>query len=104
MPPLRQNIPPRKAMISRRVLLQGLGVSIALPWLESGRHLRAAPATSAAPPQRFACMFIGDGISPPHWWAKGAGENMELGSSLAALAPFKSKINVINGLFNREGD
>jgi hypothetical protein len=29
---------------------------------------------------------------------------MELGSSLEALAPFKDKINVINGLFNREGD
>jgi hypothetical protein len=29
---------------------------------------------------------------------------MELGPSLAALAPFKEKINVINGLFNKEGD
>lgn len=86
-------------------MLQGLGVSIALPWLESGRHLLAAPAAEAAsPPQRFACMFIGDGISPPHWWAKGSRGDMELGSSLESLAPFKSKLNVINGLFNREGD
>ena len=49
-------------------------------------------------------MFIGDGISPPHWWSKGNGAKMELGSSLAPLAPLKDKINVINGLFNREGD
>jgi hypothetical protein len=55
-------------------------------------------------PKRFACMFIGDGISPPHWWAKGNGADMELGSSLTALAPFKEKINVINGLHNKEGD
>ena len=91
------------AKISRRVLLQGLGVSVALPWLESKR----APADEIAPqrgrrPQRFACMFIGDGISPPHWWAKGQGSNMELGPSLEPLAAFKEKINVINGLFNRQ--
>lgn len=88
--------------ISRRLLLKGLGVSIALPWLESlPAWAEAAPGKS---PQRFACMFIGDGISPPHWWAKGKGTEMELGPSLQALTPFKEKINVINGLFNREGD
>jgi len=92
--------------ISRRLLLKGLGISVALPWLESAQAL-AATANAAPvkkPAQRFACMFIGDGISPQHWWSKGTGKEMELGSSLEALAPFKEKINVINGLFNREGD
>jgi hypothetical protein len=88
--------------ISRRVLLKGLGVTVALPWLES--FASAAPAAAKAAPKRFACMFIGDGVSPPHWWAKGEGKDMELGSSLEALAPFREKINVIQGLFNREGD
>ena len=91
--------------ISRRLLLQGLGAAIALPWLESGRHLLGAPADKSSapkkPPQRFACLFIGDGISPPHWWAKGQGANMELGSSLAALEKHKTQLNVINGLFNK---
>jgi hypothetical protein len=91
--------------ISRRVLLKGLGVSLALPWLESVPVLGADSAvTGAKAPQRFACLFIGDGISPQHWWAKGKGAEMELGSSLGPLAPFKEKINVINGLFNKEGD
>jgi hypothetical protein len=88
--------------VSRRVLLKGLGFTVALPWLESAGAF-AAPATKKAP-QRFACLFIGDGISPTHWWAKGDGANMELGSSLQPLAPYKEKLNVINGLFNREGD
>lgn len=88
--------------ISRRLLLKGLGVTVALPWLESAATLAAAPARK--PPQRFACLFIGDGISPPQWWAKGKRAEMELGPSLEALAPFREKINVINGLFNREGD
>jgi hypothetical protein len=88
--------------LSRRVLLKGLGLSISLPWLEAA-HLwggEFAPA-SARPPQRFACMFIGDGISPPLWWSKGDGAAMELGASLEPLAPYKEKLNVINGLFNQ---
>lgn len=88
--------------VSRRTLLKGLGVAVALPWLES--LAVAAPVVKAGPPRRFACMFIGDGISPPHWWAKGAGATMELGGSLEPLTPFREKINVIDGLFNREGD
>ena len=89
--------------VSRRVLLKGLGVTVALPWLESAAAL-GAPTAAKATPKRFACLFIGDGISPPHWWAKGAGAQMELGPSLEPLAPFREKLNVIDGLFNKEGD
>ena len=89
---------------SRRVLLKGLGFSFALPWLESAQVWGGdSVVTRTKSPQRFACMFIGDGISPPHWWSKADGADMELGSSLASLAPYKEKINVINGLFNQHG-
>jgi len=90
--------------VSRRVLLQGLGATVALPWLESVSVLAAEPAIKSKAAQRFACLFIGDGISPSQWWAKGKGTEMELGSSLEPLAAFKEKINVINGLCNKEGD
>ncbi len=90
--------------MSRRTLLKGLGVSVALPWLESLPVLAAGGPAAAKAPKRFACLFIGDGISPPHWWARGKGADMELGSSLQPLAPFRDKITVINGLFNKEGD
>jgi hypothetical protein len=68
-----------------------------LPWLESLQG-----AVAEAPPQRFAVLFMGTGISPGRWWAKGAGAALELGESLAPLEPIKSKINVIDGLFNKE--
>ena len=89
--------------LSRRVLLKGLGLSVSLPWLEAA-HLWGGEFTkpSTRPPQRFACMFIGDGISPPQWWSKGDGAAMELGESLTSLAPHKDKLNVINGLFNQQ--
>ncbi|MBK9168399.1 MAG: DUF1552 domain-containing protein [Bryobacterales bacterium] len=81
--------------LSRRTFLRGAGVTMALPWLES------LSAATTAPPQRFAVLFMGTGISPGRWWAKGSGAGMELSESLAPLEPLKSKINVIDGLFNK---
>lgn len=87
------------AKISRRVVLQGLGATVALPWLESSRLLAADRQTKDdSPPKRFACLFFGDGIHPPEWWAKGNGAQMELGPGLASLAPVKEKLNFVNGL------
>src|SRR5581483_80534 len=89
--------------VSRRVLLKGLGLSMSLPWLEAAHLWGGEFAGSAGrAPKRFACMFIGDGISPPLWWSKGDGAAMELGESLTALAPYKEKLNVINGLYNQQ--
>src|SRR3954468_3991293 len=94
----------REKVLARRTFLRGAGVTMGLPWLESlsGFGIRAASAsTTAAQPQRFAVLFMGTGISPGRWWAKGAGAGMELSESLAPLEPLKSKINVIDGLFNK---
>jgi hypothetical protein len=90
--------------LSRRAVLSGIGCSVALPWLESLRSWAGEPIAASArdaAPRRFACLFQGDGISPPDWWAKGQGDSMELGPSLAALEPYKAKLNVLQGLFNR---
>lgn len=84
--------------ISRRVVLSGLGATVALPWLESARVVAGDRSGDEAPPKRFAFLFFGDGIHPPQWWSKGNGAEMELGEGLASLAPVKQKINVINGL------
>ncbi len=81
-----------KARMSRRAVLRGAGVTVALPWLES---LQAA----VTPPKRFAVFFMGTGVNEDHWSAKGSGEAMELSKSLQPLAPLKKKINVIDGLF-----
>src|SRR5262245_2309556 len=44
---------------------------------------------------------MGNGINSKHWWAKGSGAGMELGKSLEPLAPLKTKLNFITGLFNK---
>jgi hypothetical protein len=89
-------------MISRRTVLRGVGVTMALPWLESlSSWTPVAKAAEAAFPQRFAVLFMGNGINGNHWWARGSGAEMKLSRSLAPLEPIKTKINVINGLFNQ---
>jgi hypothetical protein len=101
-----------KRGVSRRTFLHGAGVVMALPWLESIPVWGApttAPATAAAAvpgmagafPHRFAVLFMGNGINGNHWWAKGSGREMKLSKSLQPLEKIKSKVNVINGLFNK---
>src|SRR5579871_6578629 len=90
--------------ITRRTLLKGVGVTMALPWLESisgwgGEVASHTPAV--APPKRFAALFMGNGINPKHWWAKGSGADMELGKSLEPLSALRPRLNVISGLFNK---
>jgi hypothetical protein len=41
------------------------------------------------------------GINADHWWAKPNEQGMELGKSLKPLEAIKGKVNVINGLFNK---
>ena len=87
---------------SRRTFLRGAGVTMALPWLESIPAWGAAEAGVASlPPKRFAALFMGCGVHPDHWWAKGSGATMELGRCLEPLSPLRPKINVVNGLFNK---
>ncbi|HEX4072007.1 MAG TPA: DUF1552 domain-containing protein [Planctomycetaceae bacterium] len=90
---------------SRRMFLRGVGVTMALPWMESlavwGDQTRAARAASQAP-VRLAVMFSGNGFHSREWWAKGSGSQMQLGKVLAPLADFREKMLFIRGLFNAE--
>jgi hypothetical protein len=61
---------------SRRTMLRGIGVSMALPWLESLRVWGDDPAGSKASseaPVRLAVLFAGNGFHSREWWAKGEG-------------------------------
>ncbi len=102
-----------QSRINRRTVLHGVGVAMALPWLESipvwGEEATSSDRSGNPPlanqpttfPKRFAALFMGNGINSKHWWAKGAGAEMELSQSLEPLAPIKTKLNVVSGLFNK---
>src|SRR5580698_6038843 len=89
--------------LSRRTFLRGLGVSMALPWLESLPVWGdAAKDHSSEPPVRFACLFSGNGYHSKEWWAKGEGAQMELGKVLEPLVPHREKLLFLRGLYNQE--
>jgi hypothetical protein len=95
---------PQSHDITRRAFLSGVGVTLALPWLESipvWGTKAASGAPASTPPPRFAALFMGNGISPKNWWAKGAGADMELSKSLTPLQTLRPRLNVISGLFNK---
>ena len=91
--------------ISRRTMLRGLGVTMALPWMESvrvwGDTKKAAKQASEAP-VRMGILFAGCGFHSKEWWAKGEGKAMELGKVLAPLKDFREKMVFIRGLYNKE--
>ena len=94
-----------KHRFSRRTLLRGVGVSMALPWMESlnvwGRVARGAEAAGQAP-VRLAVLFAGNGFHSKEWWARGEGKAMEIGQVLAPLTDMREKLLFIRGLYNEQ--
>jgi uncharacterized protein DUF1552 len=90
---------------SRRAFLRGIGVTMALPWLESfnvwgDEPSGAEPASQA--PVRLGVLFAGNGFHSKEWWAKSAGKDVELGQVLKPLSDFRQKMLFVSGLFNAE--
>lgn len=94
--------------ISRRTVLQGLGVTMFLPLLEAmdADWAMAAPPEPGKPasgknPIRFATLYFANGVHPDKWTPKGQGKDFELSPILAPLAALKSEILVMTDLMNK---
>jgi hypothetical protein len=92
-------------LVSRRTVLRGLGVSMALPWMES-LSVWAAESQSALggnePPVRLAVLFAGNGFHSKEWWAEGTAADMKLGKVLDPIASFREKLLFVKGLYNEQ--
>ena len=92
-------------LVSRRTVLRGLGVSMALPWMES-LSVWSAESKSALggnePPVRLAVLFAGNGFHSKEWWAEGVAADMKLGKVLEPIASFREKLLVVKGLYNEQ--
>ena len=90
--------------LSRRTFLSGLGVSIALPWLESMGPLTswATAATKGVTeqltPNRMAFLYVPNGKIMEDWTPKQVGANYELTDILKPLANIREKMLVLSGL------
>lgn len=96
--------PVESTTVSRRNFLRGCGVTLALPWLESLSWAaeNSASAQTAGPPVRFACIFFSNGVEPVHWWARGAGAQMEIGPGLEPMQPYREDMIFLRGLYNAQ--
>jgi hypothetical protein len=97
----------RRASVSRRSFLRGLGACVALPAFESflPKQLFAAPEIAAGAgytptgaPLRMAVCYIPNGVIQPTWWPKGEGADFQLARTMEPLESLKSKIQVLGGL------
>ncbi|TWT82986.1 hypothetical protein CA13_44490 [Planctomycetes bacterium CA13] len=86
--------------LSRRTLLRGLGVSLALPLFESMSATRLLAATSKAPetPLRMGFFYVPNGMHMPDWTPTKAGHGYEMPETLARLSKHRDKFNVLTGL------
>ena len=89
-----------KKSLSRRMVLRGLGVSVALPLLDS-----MIPALKASPSRvrRLGAVYVPNGMSMPYWRPPTAGP-LELSPILKPLEPVKDRVLVLSGMDNREAE
>src|SRR5215216_3309850 len=91
---------------SRRTFLRGVGVTMALPWMESLTVWGDTPPAGVKPaseaPVRLAVLFSGNGFHSREWWAKGEGKQLEFGKVLAPLTDFREKMLFVRGLYNEQ--
>ncbi|MGC3967980.1 MAG: DUF1552 domain-containing protein [Pirellulales bacterium] len=99
--------------ITRRALLRGTGVALALPWLDcmtlSPRRVRAAAAASSStqtgePPRRMLCINTTLGLHGENFFPKQPGKNYEPSPYMDVIKEFRDDFTVFSGLSHPEVD
>ncbi|HEY1306109.1 MAG TPA: DUF1552 domain-containing protein [Vicinamibacterales bacterium] len=99
-----------KRAISRRTVLRGMGVSLALPLLDAMvPALTATTATAASPVRRYGFFYMPNGVAMNHtnvnyWKPATAGAGFEFSPILKPLEPFRNQVTVVSGLHNRSAE
>jgi hypothetical protein len=103
-----------KKHISRRALMRGAGVTLALPLLDAMLPAQTPLAKSgAAPKQRFTGIFVPHGMAPGYWvpGAGGLGEPKPEPGSLfeypmimKPLEPYRERTVILSGLWSKSAE
>ena len=88
-----------KKALPRRTVLRGLGVTLALPWLESMvPALTALAQSGAAPARRLGVFYAPNGMSMGYWSPQSVGAIDQLPPTLQTLQAHKDRVLVLGGL------
>jgi hypothetical protein len=97
-----------KKALSRRTVLRGMGVSLALPLLDAMVPALSAVGT-AQPVQRYGFFYMPNGVAMNHtgvnfWKPSTVGADFEMSQILSSLEPFRDQLTVVSGLHNRAAE
>ncbi|MGH9145305.1 MAG: DUF1552 domain-containing protein, partial [Vicinamibacterales bacterium] len=88
-----------KTALPRRTFLRGMGVTIALPFLESMFPAATAWSQSAGRPRtRLGCIYFPHGAIMNKWTPAIEGTGFEMPEILQPLKPFQNQISIISDL------
>src|ERR1700736_658337 len=103
-----------KKHISRRALLRGAGVTLALPLLDAMLPAQTPLAKmGAAPKQRFSGIFVPHGMAPGYWVPGGGGPGepkpdpgslFEYPMILKPLEPYRERTVILSGLWSKSAE
>lgn len=90
-----------KTGMHRRQFLKGVGVSLALPMLESFRMPVLQAAVGSGQVKRLVCIGTYLGFHREHFFPKQVGKSFEMPHVLEPLKPFQDKLSIFSGLDHR---
>ena len=93
-----------KKAVSRRTVLRGLGVSVALPLLDAMVPALTPRARAATPIRRLSVVYVPNGVVMSGWTPATEGRDFALTPILKPLAAFRDRMVVISGLQNGPPD
>jgi hypothetical protein len=94
-----------KKHVSRRALLKGAGVSLALPLLDAMLPAQTPlQKTAAAPVTRFTGIFVPHGMAPGYWVPKTAGAGFEFPLIMTPLEPYRERTVIMSGLYSKSAE
>jgi hypothetical protein len=86
-----------KTMLSRRMVLRGIGATLGLPLLDAMvPALTPVARTAALPVKRFGAVFVPLGERPGYWTPKTVGANFEFSPILKPLEAYRKWITIIS--------
>lgn len=99
-----------KKSLSRRTVLRGMGVGIAIPFLDAMVPALGAASTATGPVPRLGFIYLpnGVGVSVPnqqnYWLPLGDGPEMQLSPALKPLEPYRNRLVVVSGLDHAQAE
>jgi hypothetical protein len=94
-----------KKHLPRRTFLRGMGVTLALPLLDSMIPAQTLlRKTAAAGSSRMGFIYVPHGAIMDDWTPSTEGSGFEFGRILKPLEPFRGRVNVVSGLGHRAAD